>query len=899
MDVVRELDSTTKTVTLSSNRFSNRILTIPQSDCDSPQYNPQRQMSISPRKVQLLFLTVTLLFAGAFGWLGWRLLRQDRALARQRRLEQMEAAADRVSADLYRRLTELEAALPLWEKTGIPDQAVLVRARRGRMEVRPEDGLLYHPLVLAAPGPPASVFADGEAFEFRRNNPAGAAEAFRLLSRSKDPEIRAGALVRLGRNLAKCGRDSEALHAFGELALMGKTPVGGLPAELVGLEARCTLLEKLGRRADLEREARILYERLAHGGWPLSRASYEFKIEEARAWAGEISSSPQQKERAALSAAAEAIWVECRQESNCKGRRFLTVDSQPVLAAWTSDPEGLTALLAPAAAVSSAFHQAGDFRARIVDAEGRLVLGDPEPAGPVRVERAPATTRLPWTLEVTSLDDGSAELAGRQWILAAGLILLVSLLAIVSFFVARAAGKEVAVARLQTDFVSAVSHEFRSPLSSICQISELLNEDRWPSEEYRRRSFEILVRESARLRRLVEGLLDFARMESGAAQYRRELLAPGELVSAVVQEFQAQAASGRHEIHLSVAPKLPDISADREALGRAIWNLLDNAAKYSPDSGSIQAEVTMEGGRLAIRVRDEGVGIPVEEQKTIFQKFVRGSQAKASGVKGTGIGLAMVRHIVEGHGGNIRLESKPWLRQHLHHSAADSEACMTRILVVEDEPGIAFGLEADLKVEGYDVEIVGDGSTAARRALAESFDLILLDVMLPGKDGFEVCRELRRAEVRTPIILLTARTHEAEKVLGLEAGADDYVTKPFSHRELRARIKAVLRRTAGDAPEIFRFGDVEVDFGRGELRRGGRPVETTHLEFKLLTALTRKRGRLLSRDQILDEIWGPGTFVTDRVVDNHVLSLRRKIEPDPQQPRYLISVRGMGYRFEG
>ena len=224
---------------------------------------------------------------------------------------------------------------------------------------------------------------------------------------------------------------------------------------------------------------------------------------------------------------------------------------------------------------------------------------------------------------------------------------------------------------------------------------------------------------------------------------------------------------------------------------------------------------------------------------------------------------------------------------------------MIRILVVEDEPGIAFGLESDLKMEGYEVELVEDGSSAARRGREGNFDLILLDVMLPGKDGFEVCRELRRAGVRTPIILVTARTHEAEKVMGLEVGADDYVTKPFSHRELRARIKAVLRRTSGEMPEVYRFGDVEVDFSRGELRRAGRPVETTLLEFKLLTALVRNQGRLLSREQILDAVWGQGTYVIDRVVDNHVLSLRRKIEPDPQRPRYLISVRGMGYRFEG
>ncbi len=225
---------------------------------------------------------------------------------------------------------------------------------------------------------------------------------------------------------------------------------------------------------------------------------------------------------------------------------------------------------------------------------------------------------------------------------------------------------------------------------------------------------------------------------------------------------------------------------------------------------------------------------------------------------------------------------------------------MTRILVVEDEPGIAFGLETDLQMEGYQVSTVQDGAAAVERARAGNFDMILLDVMLPGGvDGFQVCRTLRRSGVSTPIILVTARTHEAEKVMGLEVGADDYVTKPFSLRELRARIKAVLRRTAGELPETYRLGEVEVDFTRGELRRNSRAVETTQLEFKLLTVFIRNQGRLLSRDRILDLVWGVGTHVTDRVVDNHVLTLRRKIEPDPQRPRYLLSVRGVGYRFEG
>jgi DNA-binding response OmpR family regulator len=225
---------------------------------------------------------------------------------------------------------------------------------------------------------------------------------------------------------------------------------------------------------------------------------------------------------------------------------------------------------------------------------------------------------------------------------------------------------------------------------------------------------------------------------------------------------------------------------------------------------------------------------------------------------------------------------------------------MTRILVVEDEPGIALGLEDDLRLEGWDVELAGDGPTASKRAREGQFDLILLDVMLPGKDGLEVCRELRRAGLRTPIIMLTAKAQEAEKILGLDNGADDYVTKPFSPKELRARIRAALRRNAGpETPQVYRFGDIEVDATRCELRKSGLVVETTPTEFKLLSAFVRNRGRVLSREKLLDEAWGQDTFLTDRVVDNHIVALRKKIEREPAEPRYLISVRGVGYRFDG
>jgi len=224
---------------------------------------------------------------------------------------------------------------------------------------------------------------------------------------------------------------------------------------------------------------------------------------------------------------------------------------------------------------------------------------------------------------------------------------------------------------------------------------------------------------------------------------------------------------------------------------------------------------------------------------------------------------------------------------------------MSRVLVVEDEADIATTLVDDLSAEGHQVEVVRDGETASRLGREPGWDVILLDVMLPRRDGYDVCRDLRRAGVRTPIIILTAKSQEAEKILGLDLGADDYVTKPFSLRELRSRIRAVLRRGNEGAPEVYRFGDLEIDFSRGELRRAGRAIDLTPIEYRLLCAFVRARGRLLTRERLTEAGWGPGTEVNDRAVDSHIVSLRRKIEQDPARPRILVSARGLGYRFEG
>jgi len=207
-------------------------------------------------------------------------------------------------------------------------------------------------------------------------------------------------------------------------------------------------------------------------------------------------------------------------------------------------------------------------------------------------------------------------------------------------------------------------------------------------------------------------------------------------------------------------------------------------------------------------------------------------------------------------------------------------------------------LEEDLRRQGHETQVATDGLQGLTLGKLHKWDLIVLDVMLPKMDGFDVCSELRKSSVDTPIVLLTARSQEAEKELGLDAGADDYVTKPFSLRELRARVRAQLRRSQRAAARVVRFGDCEVDFDRAELRRAGQPIEITPQELRLLRVFLRNRGRVLSRDQLIAAAWGHGMAITDRAVDTHVFNLRKKIEPSPSEPRFLLGVRGLGYRFQ-
>ena len=224
-----------------------------------------------------------------------------------------------------------------------------------------------------------------------------------------------------------------------------------------------------------------------------------------------------------------------------------------------------------------------------------------------------------------------------------------------------------------------------------------------------------------------------------------------------------------------------------------------------------------------------------------------------------------------------------------------------RILIVEDEPALVLTLGDRLRSEGYEVEAAEDGETGARRAREGGFDLVLLDVGLPGKNGFDLLRDLRQQRVTTPVIMLTARGQVVDRVLGLKLGADDYLAKPFEMMELVARVEAVLRRRTAQPSDggSFGFGDVRVDFRRAEVRRAGAVVELSSLEFKLLRHFIEHRGALVTRRELLEHVWGyPGVLQT-RTVDVHVASLRQKVERHPAKPEHIITVHRMGYRFVG
>ena len=424
---------------------------------------------------------------------------------------------------------------------------------------------------------------------------------YRRVAQSSDRQVQSEALLLVARVLRSSGRSDEALAVWNQLKDRDNVHAFGSP---VSLSAGLARVRELGERRQLDRrnaEAVAIRRDLVRGRWQIDRVTME------AAWL-DVATVP--------SFASE--WV----------------------ARWRK----------AGVAVS------------LNDASGAEVIQSDPLTGP-EVLRNTSASKLPWTLRVASVAPAAAldAYGGRRRSLLLVLALAAFLVLAGAYFVARGVRRELAVAQLQSSFVSAVSHEFRTPLTSMSHLVEILRDRPHLDEAKRMKYYDALEQEADRLRRFVDRLLDFGRVDAGAAQYRFEPTNAGNLVTELVDRFRSGPAGTRHPVSCTIAADLPRVTLDRESFTLALNNLLENAAKYSPAAAPVAVEVSLveNGSRLAVRVRDEGQGIPSGEQQLIFDKFVRGAAAQASGIRGTGVGLSLARDIVRAHGGDITVVSEP------------------------------------------------------------------------------------------------------------------------------------------------------------------------------------------------------------------------------------------------
>jgi signal transduction histidine kinase len=620
-----------------------------------------------PLQLRLVFLAVMLLLASTLGWLGWRLLAQDRELAKQRTVDRQEVAADMVIAAFEKRFSEAEqnlARLLTGDEDVHEDGPLFVRFSLNEIRTWPQHGLLYFPKLPQPPEPSASLFAVADELEFRKQDRPAAIAALRSFANGADPSVRAAALVRIARNQLHGGDHSDALKTYEQLSGLGAVVVGGMPAAYAASIGKLSVYEQRHDQPSAQATAQELQRDLDSGRWPIQAATYEYLCQETSRFV--VEKEPLVSPAAAQAEGVDWLWQQWSEDPAkfAAGRRSIGGKSGSVVLVWRASRDGLAAFAVDTQYVEKQW--LGAMKPQLDSRQVSLALtnangGHASGQGAAGVRpaiRLSSATDLPWNVQIFSTTDADKEWRSRRNLLAAGISVLMALILTGGWFIGRTVSRELAVARLQSDFVSAVSHEFRTPLTALCQLSELLKRNRVASDEDRQQYYELLHNESHRLRRLVESLLDFGRLEAGKLQFRFEDLDASALVRQSAEEFaSAQQAQGyRFELEMRAGHTV--VHADRETLRCVLWNLFENAVKYSPGCETVWVELTKRNKQVEIAIRDRGVGVPPGERQRIFEKFVRGSAAQESRIRGTGIGLAMARQIVRAHGGDITVESE-------------------------------------------------------------------------------------------------------------------------------------------------------------------------------------------------------------------------------------------------
>jgi len=632
--------------------------------------------------VFVLFILLPGVFLGAFAF---RVLRQEGQLARQRTRESLEKTAEEIGRYMnleFRRWNDAvispgadqglnAGSLPeiIAQALASPGGGVYLAVSGKGLKTFPPGALLYRPAGIPKPqitaSPPSALLAHAEALEISTKDYESALRVYRGLLGSAHAGLRPLIIQRLARTLRKAGRLDEAASAYRDLQRLDTVWIGNVPSDLIARTELCSLASERGELAGLAALSLAFYGDLAAGRWLLEKPRYLYYSDLCRAWCRESPVAQDEFERLrtleerrlALSRAAEAALNEPGRVIRCEAGVYLAFRHPDRLAAIVLSTNFLASRWWPQ--VLSA--RGEDLAGALYTPNGDAIFGSPfSEAPPFAVTRNVRVDETPWLLQVWPRRPEAiyADIRQRQTLSVAMLGFVAVLVAFGSYITVRIVRRELEIARLRADFVSTVSHEFRSPLTGIRQLGEMLLDRRVSGEEKQRRYYRMIVQESDRLTRLVENILDFSQMEEGRREYRFEEVSSTPWLHKLVADFEAEIAANGVTVEASIPDGLPRISADEQALGSAVRNLLDNAVKYSPGEKTVRLEAEAEARGIRIAVRDQGIGISEQDRKRIFDRFYRADGEISKRVKGAGLGLSLVKHIVTAHGGTVECESR-------------------------------------------------------------------------------------------------------------------------------------------------------------------------------------------------------------------------------------------------